>query len=135
MKTLLTATALVLSMAAGANAADAPRGSTVLAGGALYAASQNTLYCFFTNFGTTNMTATAQQIFALGSTTAIASTSSCSDGTVLPNEQCFIVPANSLSSGDSYACKVTFSTAATNVRGALEIIDSALNPLATVELR
>jgi hypothetical protein len=134
MKTLLAATSLALSISA-ANAADAPTGSTVLAGGPLYAASQNTLFCFFTNFGTTNMTATAQQIFALGSTTAIDSSSTCSDGLVLPNQQCFIAPTNSLSSGDSYACKVTFNTSATKIRGALEIYDSAQNPLATVELR
>jgi hypothetical protein len=135
MKKLLTTTALILAMTAGANASETPTGSTVLAGGPLYAASQNMLFCFFTNIGTTNLTATAQQIFALGSTTAIASSSTCPDGLLLPNQQCYIAPTNSLSSGDSYTCKVTFNTTTTKIRGALEIYDSAQNPLATVELR
>ena len=135
MKTLLTATALILSMTAAANAAE-PARSFVLAGGPIYSLAQNTLLCKYINFGSINIIPTAQEIFSADSTTALTSSySSCANGTpIVPNQTCFTIiegglPAHFLS------CKVSFSTAATNVRGALELYDNNSNLVDTVELR
>jgi len=134
MKTLLAATALVLSMTAIASAAETPRGtSNVLAGGPIYATNATYYYCWFINFGSATITPTAQLVFQ-DSTTAINSNLSCANGSPVPvNGTCFIYPQSA--EGAPFACKVTFSVAATNVRGALQAFDSNYNLLSTVELR
>ena len=137
MKMLLTATALILSMTAAANAAETPTGSTVLSGGPLYTLHIPLLLCEYINFGAASVTPTAQQVFELNSTTEIATSPSCANGsTVAPNQTCYVVPTNPLTQGLSYACKLTFSTTAAHVRGSLYIFDSSSSSTSsTVELR
>jgi hypothetical protein len=135
MKTLLITSALVLSMTAAANAADT-RGSTVLAGGPLFATTEEDLDCEYINFGTTNITPLTQQLFANGSTTEIATSFGCANGTaVAPNQTCYIYPTDFLNTNLSYSCNVTFSTPATNVRGTFILYDSSYNILSAVNLR
>jgi hypothetical protein len=135
MKTLLTATAIIFSMTAAGNAADAPRASDVLSGGAIFGYTSSSAECEFINFGTTNVTPLSQEIFIDGSTSQFSSASTCANGTaIVPNQTCIIYTTSTLY---YYAtsCKVTFNGPATNVRGALQILDSNYNILAEVELR
>ncbi|HLY04181.1 MAG TPA: hypothetical protein VKR31_00380 [Rhizomicrobium sp.] len=134
-RVLLTATAFTLSLAAAANAAEAPKAGDVLAGGPIFSGSQSYFYCEFINLGTSNITPTAQQVFVDFSTTAVSTGTSCANGTAVPpNQTCFIYPSSSLPT-DSLSCKVSFSGPVTNVRGAFELYDSNYDTLATVELR
>jgi len=134
-KALVTAAAVVLAMTAAASAAEAPKASDALASGTLYSSTEAGLNCFFTNFGSTNVTVTAQEVFSTGSTTAIVTDPTCGNGTaVAPNQTCIIYP-QSFSPEAGYSCKVTFSTAATNVRGALQLFDSSENAQGSTELR
>ena len=136
MKTLLTATALILCTTAAALAAETPTGSTVLAGGPLYTASTSPgLICEYINFGAASITPTAQQIFEYGSTTEIASSSTCANGSpVAANQSCLVSPKSTLPEGLLYSCKLTFGTAAAHVRGSLQLFDNA-TPSVWVELR
>lgn len=137
MKTILAATALVLSITAAASAAETPRGSNVLAGGPIL--SPQTAYyvdCIFINLGSTNITPTTQELFESGSTTAISSLTSCTNGTpVAPNETCTIQNANTIPPDSANSCEVRFSSAATNVRGEMQLFDQNENPLVSGELR
>ncbi|HEY3776916.1 MAG TPA: hypothetical protein VGL35_02540 [Rhizomicrobium sp.] len=134
MKTLFTATAVVVSMTAVASAADASKGD-MIAGGPIYAGinSPSSLLCEFINLGTTNITPISQQLFELNSTTAYGSASSCANGSaVVPNQTCYIYPDGQVTTPIS--CTVTFSGSAAKVRGALQIYGAG-TPLATVQLR
>ena len=137
MKTLFTATALILSMTAAASAAETPTGSTVVGGGPLYVPQQNEhLFCMFINNGVASITLTAQEIWKLDSTTAVPTQGNCANGsTVAPQKTCWIQTTDYLTYNYMYSCKVTFSTAATHVRGALTLYDVNYNALTTVELR
>src|SRR5205814_3053971 len=132
MKMLLTAIALILTMTAAASATETPTGSTVLGGGPLYDGAQNSLYCFYINVGAASITPTAQEIFKQSSTTPIASTTSCANGTAIaPNQSCILYSTSSLDGGYPYACKLTFSTVARGVRGAVQLLDINFRELAT----
>ena len=137
MKTLLTATAIVLSMTAAAGAAEASRATETLAGGPIYAGGQGGAFCEFINVGTANITPTTQSLFEDFSTTALPTNSSCPNGTpVAPNQTCYIYNTGTLTSGYSISCALTFNAPVTNVRGALELYESDFTTLlATVELR
>jgi len=127
MKTLLTTSALVLAMTAGANAAE-------LAGGPIYSANGNFALCWFVNLGTTNVTPTSQALYAWNSNVAISTSYSCATGSpVGPGTTCYIFPNSTPVVGLS--CKFVFSTAVTNLRGSLELTDSSENELSQVELR
>src|SRR5690348_2193807 len=136
MKALLTVTALILSTTAAALAAETPTGSTVLSGGPLYTPGNPPgLICQYINFGGANITPTSQQIFDAASTTEIASTSTCANGNpVTANQTCLISPQSALPEGQLFSCKLTFSTAATHVRGALQLFENA-TPTVSVQLR
>jgi hypothetical protein len=131
MKTLLAAGALVLSMTASNAATDTPR-SDVLVGGPIWAPSQNYVYCFFFNGGSTNINLVSAQIFEEGSTTALNSNIYCSS-TITPNQTCFATVGEA--PDVPLSCRLTFSGPATAVRGSVQLYDSDNNPLATVELR
>ena len=137
MKTLFIATALILSMTAAANAAEAPTGSTLLGAGPLYVSQQNgNLFCMFINEGAASITPTAQEIWKLYSTTPVPSQGNCANGSaVAPNQTCYIQPQDYLTYNYLYSCKVSFSTAAAKVRGVLQIYDNSYNVLGTAELR
>lgn len=135
MKTLLTATALILSLTGAASAADEPKGNDVLAGGPIYAGGQYFMQCYFINFGSANVTPIAQELFGISSTTPLNSASSCANGSaIVPNQTCYASLPAAAPSGP-LSCKMTFSGPAKNVRGALELYDSTGNLLSTVELR
>jgi hypothetical protein len=136
MNTLLTATALILSMTAAASAAEPPRGNTVLSGGPLYTPGNPPgLLCEYINLGAASVTPTAQQIFEAGSTTEIASSSTCATGNpVASNQTCLVSPKNALPEGLLYSCKLIFSTTAAQVRGSLQVFENS-EPSASVELR
>jgi hypothetical protein len=135
MKTLITATALILSMTAAADATDPPKATDVLGSGPIFDINETGFYCEFVNLGTSNITPIAQQVFEDSSTNALSTNSNCAnDSPVAPNQTCIISPSSSVNDV-SLSCKVTFSGAATNVRGAFELYDNSLNALATVELR
>jgi len=119
MKTLATATALILCMTGAALAAETPTASPVLSGGPLYSDNEVNKYCFFINFGSTSITPMSQELFDSLSTSPVNSTSSCANGVaVAPNKTCNIAPTSALG-GVVVSCKVTFTTAASKVRGAL----------------
>jgi hypothetical protein len=135
MKTLLTATALILSMTAAANAVDTA-GSDVLAGGPIISANETTFYCFYMNFGATSITPSAQLLYSFDGTTTntVTAGTSCKNGiAVAANKACWIFASGPLS-GFAYSCAVTFDTAAKHVRGAAELGDSSGNVQSTVEL-
>ncbi|HEX3431703.1 MAG TPA: hypothetical protein VHT03_12545 [Rhizomicrobium sp.] len=132
MKTLLAATAFILSLTA-ANAADAAP-STVLAGGPIYSANALNAICWFANLGTANVTPTSQAMYTWDSNVAISTVNSCPSGNpVSPGTTCYILPSNPPVRGPS--CKFVFSTAVTNLRGSLELTDSSVNEISQVELR
>jgi hypothetical protein len=127
MKTLLTTTALVFAMTAGANAAQ-------IGAGPIYAPKGNYGYCWYINLGTGNITPTSQLLYAVFSNTPIPSSDSCATGSPVPiGQSCYIYPNSSPYT--SLACKVAFSTSPANVRGSLELLDTSNNVLSQVELR
>jgi hypothetical protein len=135
MKPLLIATAAVLSMTAAAGAADAPRPITMLAGGPLIDGNEANIYCEFTNFGSTSITPIAQQLYLTNSTTAISSGASCPNGSpVAPLQGCYIYSTSTFPHFGA-SCQVTFSGSAVNVRGAVQILNTSYDTLATTELR
>jgi hypothetical protein len=127
MKTLLTTTALVLAMTAGANAAQ-------LGAGPIYSGNAYSGICWYINLGATNITPTSQIMYSAFSATAISTTNTCNTGSpVGPGKSCYFYP--SATPYDGLACKVVFSTSPVNVRGSLELIDSTGNELSQVEMR
>lgn len=130
MKTRLTAITLVVFMTMAANASDAGQ----LAGGPIYATGQDYIDCEYVNFGSTNVTPKSQELFSSNSTTPLVSSSACPNGTaVTPNQSCLISYTGAPIADIS--CKVTFSESAADVRGALQLLNSGGDSLATVELR
>lgn len=135
MKTLITTTALVLSMTATAAAAG-PLPSYQLAGGPIFAGNVVDLDCFYINFGGASITPTVQQIFQYNSTTPMNSNSSCPNGiAVAPNQSCTVYTTDAVQSYVPYACKLTFSAPAKNVRGKLQLFDSSINIVSEADLR
>jgi hypothetical protein len=134
MKTLLAATALILSMTATTNAADAPRkAGDVLAAGPIFSTNALGGLCWYTNFGTTSITPTSQIMYAWTSNVAVATSVSCATGSpVAPGQSCYIDASNS---NNGFSCEVTFNTRLTNMRGSLALTDASNNELSQVELR
>lgn len=126
MKTLLTTTALVLALTAGAYA------GPQLSAGPIYSAHASSGYCWFTNLGAANITITSQLMYTWTSTTPISTSASCG-GTIVPAQSCYITPTTS--DYNALSCKVTFSTKAADVRGSLELTDASGNEISQVELR
>ena len=127
MKKLLTTTALMLAMTAGANAAQ-------LLAGPIYSSNAVLSYCWYTNLGTASVTPTSQVMYAWNSTTALGTYTSCSNGTSIGlGRSCYIYPTTAYNAGVS--CKVVFSASVANIRGSVELTDSAGNELSQVELR
>ena len=133
MKTLLTATALVLSMTAVANAAEPPRGaSNVLGTGPIYQPNINILYCGYTNLGTASITPTAQMFYDTNGAVNPTSTTCANNNAIAPGKSCFVL----LDGAQEYtACEVTFSGPATNVRGLVLLFDGGDNYQGSVEMR
>jgi hypothetical protein len=137
MKTLLTATALILFMTATASATDAgTTDKSVLASGPVLAPNASALDCFFINIGTADVVPSEQLIYESTSTTPLRATSTCPNGTsVTPNMTCIIIPAESLPSNVTLSCKFTFNSTAANLRGVIELFDANNNLLLTADMR
>ena len=134
MKTLLTATALILSMTATASAAEAPRGSDTIGSGPIYANNENWFYCSYTNLGLAPITVTGQEVYQ-DTGIPVSISTSCANGTIIGTGQaCNIQPTKAFVAG-GYSCMLTFSTAAAHVRGVMQIYDANFNSLAMTELR
>jgi hypothetical protein len=129
MKYKMTLIAALTGIATHAHAQD------LLAGGPTFQGGQTQVTCYYINMGTTSITPTAQNIYGEASTTPILNPSlGCPTGSpVAPKTTCFVHV--SIGSTGAHSCLVTFSTAATNVRGALEVRNSSDDPIARVEMR
>jgi hypothetical protein len=135
MKTILAATALVLCTTTAATAAQAPTASVIIGGGPVYNPNEEYILCWFVNYGTVKVTPISQQLFSSGSTTALTASIGCANNSaVAPNQSCAIEYIGAIAP-NAESCKITFSGAATNVRGAMQVFDQNSNLLSTVELR
>jgi hypothetical protein len=125
MKILLTASALILFMTGAAIASDTTGGTVLTSGPISLFYDAGGIDCDYVNFGTTNITPVSQELFEDNSTTPIPTTAGCANGVAItPNQTCFVYPTDYISDGGTYSCKLTFSTAATHVRGTFITYDS-----------
>ena len=127
MKTLLTTTALVLAMAAGAYAGQ-------LSAGPIFSFGAASGYCWYINLGAVNITPTSQLMYSFTSNSPIPTTDYCTTGNpVVPGQSCYIQPTTT--GYNVLSCKVVFSDKVVAMRGSLELFDGGGNFVSQVELR
>jgi hypothetical protein len=127
IRTILTATALTLTLSAGAQA------QQILSAGSLFAGStQFRAVCYFYNSGTSNLTLVAPQITNSAGTALSLVVNECG-ATLLSGRTCGI--AANVANNLPYNCNVAVSPGKGPARGVFEMRNSGGTSLTNVELR
>jgi hypothetical protein len=137
MKTLLMATAIVLSMTSVVVASEAPRAGNTLAAGPAYGdVNEFGVICWIINLGKTAITPTAETIIGQSGVVTL-NNNSCGTNALAPGAICEF---EYVGTGGAFTCVAQFDEPVTNLRGTLQTLDEndqggVFPGLETVEMR
>ncbi len=127
MRTILTATAMMLALGSSAHA------QQILSAGSLFAGSaQFRAVCYFFNSGTTNLGLTGPRITTPGGTPLALVVNEC--GATLPAGRSCGIAAN-VANNQACNCKVGVSPGKGTARGVFEMRNASGTSLTNIELR